>query len=139
MSLLLVYRNKCYGKPGTATLGLGVNCLNTLAVLKRLKIPANAVAVWTAEDIQPAIEKYRPSVVIIEAPWLSTEEVLKLCTTNQYIHFYIRCHSDLAFLQVEPGAVNLIRETVLYSESLLNLNMSGNSKSFCSFIQELYN
>src|SRR5258708_14628940 len=119
MSLLFIYRNRCYGKPGTATLGLGVNCLNTLRCLKRLGIEANAVAVWDAADIEPAIQKYSPTIVIIEAPWLSMEEVLKLCTTHPKIHFYIRCHNNFAFLQVEPGAVNLIRETILYSESML--------------------
>lgn len=138
MSILFIFRNKAYGKPGTSMMGLGVNCLNSLAVLKRLGIVANASAVWDASDVEAEIVKYNPRSVIIEAPWIEIPDLLHICTTHPKVHFYVRCHSNLAFLQVEPGAINLIRETILYSESLLNLNMASNSFSFCQFVEEVY-
>ncbi len=138
MRVLLIYRNKHYGKAGVAALGLGVNCRHTLSVLKRLGISACAEAVWTPSDIHIVVAKHSPDYAIIEAPWVSTDEILNICKTYPNTHFLIRCHSNLAFLQVEPGAINLIRETILYSESMLNLNMASNSKNFCDFIEQTY-
>ncbi len=133
--VLLLYRNRNYGQPGASMIGLGVNAWHTLQVLRGNGYTANAVGVWNeAQIVIPAGVTH----CVIEAPWVSIERTLALCSANPSTLFFVRCHSQLAFLQVEPGAVNLMREVVLYGESMHNLALAMNSEPLRDFFAGVY-
>lgn len=131
-------RNKDAG--GYKHIGLGVNGTHTAKVLREMGIRADISGVWTIKDIREDLVIKFPNAthVIIEAPWLSVEETVALCNAHPDKHFVVRCHSQVGFLQVEPGAVKILRELLAYQEMTLNLTVSGNSHRFCDSIDDTY-
>ncbi len=119
--------------------GLGVNAMHALRVLRRKHIRADAIGVRTTEEIEAYI-KGNPTVThcIVEAPWISTERLTRMLANNQSVHFIIRSHSQIGFLQVEAGAVKLLREQLVLQENVQNLTISANSQKLCDFFTTVY-
>ncbi len=143
IDVLILYRNANYGKPGTLMMGLGVNAYHSIAVLKRLGYTCAMAGVWTAADVDLTLAKHyaqnaAPRWCVIEAPWLSISDTVHLVRRFPQTNFAVRCHSNVGFLQVEPGAVLLLREIMLHSESEHNLFVASNSSSFQQFVQRVY-
>lgn len=120
--------------------GLGVNGLHTIKVLRKQKIRCELYGVWNPGDITSNLEKLGSSIthVMIEAPWVSTKEMELILFKFPHIHFIVRSHSQIGFLQVEAGAVQLIREYMLLQDSSLNFTLAANNERFCEFIETVY-
>lgn len=137
--LLIVYRN-FHAKSGKAShVGLGINGLHTARVLQRWSIETNVVGVWDIGQLEKAITVHNPTHVLIEAPWVPIPELAALLHKYPNLLFVVRVHSQVAFLQVEAGAVTNFREGLSLQDGNLNLRMAGNSPHFCDWARRAYN
>jgi hypothetical protein len=138
--VLLVYRNFMarHGNP-QCHVGLGVSALHTVRVLRRHRIEAHTLGVWTVEDVRAQLrERPRTTHCVIEAPWISTSNMSALCSAFPDVHFIVRCHSQIGFLQVEAGAIRILRELLLMQDGVLNLSVTANSTRLSAFIRKTY-
>ena len=135
VEIVLIYRNRNLGKPGTSTLGLGVNAMHTSRALARAGYSCRSVAYWDEADIE-----IPPGTThcVIEAPWVGISRTVDLALKSPSCRIYVRCHSNLAFLQVEPATITLMRDVALHGETLGNLRLATNSLPLASFFTEAY-
>lgn len=54
------------------------------------------------------------------------------------MHFLVRSHSQIGFLQVEPSAIQLLRELLILEENFLNLTVAANSVELKHFFETAY-
>jgi len=157
--LLVCYRNfsaqppkpKPHGKPPhpphpphphPSHVGLGVNAINTAKVLRMARIKCDVSAVWDANDIRRILRQPQHGSVshcLIEAPFIGAEHMMGLLRDFPDVQFICRCHSNIGFLQVEAGAINLIRQYLLIQDAELNFDFAANSTQFSEFIEDTYN
>ncbi len=119
--------------------GLGVTALHTVRVLRRAGIAADAQGVWTADDVHAALLA-RPETThcVIEAPWVPLGETEKLLARFPRVHFLVRSHSQIGFLQIEPGAITLLRDLAALEDHALNLSVATNSRSLKAYLEGAY-
>jgi hypothetical protein len=136
---LFVYRNFKAAENPQCHIGLGVNALHTIKVLRRAGIRADAVGAWTPDDVRARVrERPETTHVIIEAPWIEAAAMAKLAAEHPSIEWVVRSHSQIGFLQVEPGAIKLLRELLVLQESMLNLRVAANSEHLRRFFEKVY-
>lgn len=138
--VLIVYRNfkACQGNP-RCHIGLGVSALHTVRVLRRAGVSVDVLGVWTADHVRKALcELPNISHCVIEAPWIETAEIEKLLAEFPNVHFVVRAHSAIGFLQVEAGAIRILRELLALQDTTLNLTVSANSEKLTAFLQATY-
>jgi len=106
------------------------------------RIKCDVAAIWDANDIRQILNfPHHDSVshCLIEAPFIGVEQMIGLLRDFPKVHFISRCHSNIGFLQVEAGAIGLIRQYILMQDSELNFEFSANSLQFTEFIENTYN
>jgi hypothetical protein len=148
ISLLFAFRN--FKHQGKSHVGCGVGAENAVKVLLRAGIKAEAFPLWSKQDLVAGL-KQRPDVThfIVEAIWLTSQEVVDICASFPQVEFIIRCHSAYAFLQSEVPAIKLIRDQLELSKTIKNLVIAGNCKKFseataaaygvkCAYLPNLY-
>ena len=137
--LAIFYRNFAAKNPTVSHIGLGVNALHTAKVLRKRRIRCDVFPAWTAEDVEQGLRQH-PSVThcLIEAPWVGTDQLAKMLHDFPHVQFLVRAHSQIGFLQVEPGAIKLMRDQVLLAEGQLNLTVSANTAKLCEFFRIAY-
>jgi hypothetical protein len=133
------YRNFLAKEPHFCHVGLGVNALHTTRMLRRHRIRADVVGVWQPHDVANMLAE-TPSVThcLIEALWIGTANLAALLRDYPRVHFLVRAHSEVGFLQVEPGAISLLREQMLLAEQELNLTIAANSRRLTDFLRSTY-
>lgn len=110
--------------------GLGVSALNTAKVLRTAGVNAVVRPVRDIHDLRQKIEAENPTHVVINALWLPSNDLAALVHQRMDIHFAILVHSNIAFLQVEPKGIQLLRQAVdLELASVGNFNVAANSRS----------
>jgi len=72
----------------------------------------------------------RPSHVIISAPWLEADDVVKLARKYHEMQWYVISHSNVGFLQADPHAIKIMRDLTSYQMQMPNLYVGGNCKTF---------
>jgi glycosyltransferase involved in cell wall biosynthesis len=137
--IALLYRNFQAKQPHYSHVGLGVNAVHTARVLRRHRIRADVFGAWDAQDVARALTE-APSIshCLIEALWLGTGELSVLMTQFPRVHFLVRAHSEVGFLQVEPGAITLLRDQMLLADQYLNLTIAANSHRLVEFLRTTY-
>jgi len=139
-NVAIVFRNfKAYGHDKYSHIGLGINAYHTARVLRAHGIPADPVSVFYVTDIAPKLKGTPYTHVILDAPWIQKGDLTALLSQFPDKLFIVRCHSQVGFLQVDPGAVQIILDDLSLQESLLNLRVAGNSHRFTRFIEHVYN
>jgi hypothetical protein len=135
--VLICYRNR-FGN--VCHVGLGVNAMHTCRTLRKAGILADPAGVKEPKDVEPFITG-TPTLthVVLEAPWIPTATIAAWMRRWPRIHFTCRCHSQVGFLQVEAGAVHLLREYLHLQDGDLSFMVSGNNRRLCQFIQSTYN
>ncbi len=134
--VLFLYRSRqSTGSP----VGLGVTALHSVRVLRRNGVRADLVGVWSIDDIHAALSRY-PSTThcVIEAPWVSTDDTAALAARYPSAHFIVRAHSQIGFLQVEAGAIRILRELMYLQDHTLNVSVCANSELLASFLARTY-
>lgn len=118
--------------------GLGINALMTVKVLRKNGIHADLCAVWDVQGVRKALKRLKPTHAVIQALWINAEEQSKLCCDFPNVHFVIRVHSQIGFLQIEPGAIKILRDDLFLQEGLLNLSVSSNTLRLRDFLHHTY-
>lgn len=137
----IYYRNFALKDPGVCHQGLGVNGTHTVKVLHKHKIRAELIPVWdtTGKDIEADLNKsVGVTHAIIEAPYIDSHSMRILIKKFPNVCFTCRIHSQVGFLQVEAGAVKLIREYIHIQEQEFNFLLSCNNERLCLFIEQAY-
>jgi hypothetical protein len=138
--VLLLYRNRLATQGGPyCHIGLGVNALHTTRVLRRLGVPTYPYSAWTADDVRACLREHPQTThAVLEAAWVPLAEMERLVADYPQVHFVVRCHSQIGFLQVEAVSITLLRELALLAERVLNLSVAGNSARFTRFVERAY-
>ncbi|WP_394847387.1 hypothetical protein LZC95_07970 [Pendulispora brunnea] len=140
--VLFVYRNfAAIENPNCQShVGLGVNVLHSIRVLRRHGVDAYGRGVWTVEHVRAALAAYPQTThLVCEAPWIEAPDVARLISEYPDVHFLIRSHSQIGFLQVEAGAIHTIRDLMLLQDGALNLSVASNSKRLKHYLERTYN
>jgi glycosyltransferase involved in cell wall biosynthesis len=136
--LLIFYLN--FRADGFSHDGLGVNGTHCVRVLRKTGIFSQVKCVRTAAEIDAAIQA-DPTVthVLIEAPWLPAESIIKFMRKWPRIVFACRLHAQISFLQVDNGAMKNLRGYQVMQDGDVNFHVCSNSKRFCDWFQLTYN
>lgn len=137
--VLFCYRRFKQHQPHTSHDGLGVNCCHMVNVLRQQGIQADTADTWEYPNLQAEVAK-RPTLThcVIEAVWVTAENFAKLADEFPHVHFLARCHSQLAFLQVEPGALKLIDDYLQLQAWHPSFRFAANSERYCNFVGNGY-
>lgn len=125
-------------------IGLGVNGLHTLKVLRRNRVHTDLFGVRNAADINAKLTaltaaKTIPTHVVIEAPsWISVADIRTMLFTFPATHFIVRTHSQIAFLQADKNAITAVRELILLEEGMPNFTVCANNTRLATFLRTTY-
>jgi glycosyltransferase involved in cell wall biosynthesis len=137
MKIGLFYKNFA-AHAGISHIGLGVSALKNAEYLRHHGYDAHVFAAKHIVDIVDAIRKHELTHVVIAAPWLSALDVDTMVRHFRHVQFGIVSHSNIGFLQADPGALKLLRQYALIAEEVCNLKIGGNSFVFAHWFQEVY-
>lgn len=125
------------GKPGVSHSGLHISSMNTAKVLKAAGLDVLMYPVTAAlgtpkigQSIQQLIGLYSPTHIVTCAFWVPVDQMATLTRLFPYIEFAVNCHSNIAFLQAEPGGLNIARKLIDLEQTSSNFHLSGNSNRF---------
>lgn len=149
--LKIFYRN-FLSSQSLCHVGLGVSAGMVQRVLKQyLGIIVDVNPVWNTDlsDIDTILSAQQNAYtqknaaipithVVIEAPYANPQALTGLLKKYPRIEFTIRVHSQPGFLQVEAGAVSLIRQYIYIQEQNPNFQLSVNNVRCGTFIQQSY-
>lgn len=142
--VVIIYRASKAGTSPYHAGGLAANALQTVNVLRSMGVYADLYAVRTVGDIVNYIEERAwppgsfPKFVVVEAIWLTTNELDALADRYPRTRFVVRAHSKTGFLQVEPEAIPKIRDVIAMSARRPNVSFSSNNEEFCRALREVY-
>lgn len=118
--------------------GLGINALMTAKVLRKNGIRCDLVPAGNVADVRVALDKYAPTHAIIQALWVDGDDQASLCVDFPHVHFIVRVHSQIGFLQVEPKAIKILRDLMFLQEIQLNLTVSSNTHRLRDYLTGVY-
>lgn len=123
--------------------GLQVAGYTTAQYLRHIGVDANAHAVRSNMDVVRIIERSINeggpiTHVAISAPWLTLHDLKALVQHFRSIKFVVICHSNVGFLQADPGGIELLRKYAQLSRKLTNLHVAGNSPNFVDWFTTAY-
>lgn len=142
--VVLFYRDfKSYGddygsEGGYCHRGLGINALQTAKVLRKHHVRCDVLPVWSAAQVRDGLRQFNPTHALIEAFWLKTDEMVQLLSEFPHVHFMVRSHSQIGFLQVEAGSVKTMRDLLAMQEMQLNLSVASNTRRLQEFLHHTY-
>jgi hypothetical protein len=145
------------GIPGVTHTGLHISSLNTNKVLVAAGIDSvmyPIVSIFPSKlraghNLVDLIAQHSPTQVVTCAFWAPVSDFQKIATDNPHVTFAVNCHSNIAFLQCEPGGLTLARGLVDLEMTSHNFHLSGNSRGFvesveasweapCAYLPNLY-
>ncbi len=133
--LAIVYKTK--GDRNTYSAGgLAANAMHSAAVLGEMGIFIRLVPVESFDELRSALTHYPYTHVIVEAVWLTLQQLLELHRLYPNTHFVVRAHSKMGFLQVEPEAIAIMRE--ILDLSLSRISLASNNHEFAESLTEVY-
>jgi hypothetical protein len=129
-----------FGSSPHSHVGLGVTALHTTRVLRREGIRVDVYGINTLEQTQKSLRSFEtpPTHVLIEAPWFLPENISLLMAEFQSTHFVVRCHSQIAFLQADQGAIARVRDYMHLEEGRLNFSLAANNSRLSDFVTRVY-
>jgi hypothetical protein len=138
-SVLILFRSVHARENPHCAVGLGVTAMHTVRVLRRNGIAARSYGVATVEHVVARLIAHPETThCVLEAPWLPTASMRELLARFPDVHFIVRSHSQIGFLQVEPAAIRLLRELQELEDHVLNLSIAANSEHLSNFFERTY-
>jgi hypothetical protein len=137
MSVVIAYKNFAANR-NISHIGLGVAAINTAKVLRRAGIIADVWPILGAADLHAQLRTKPVEQVIISAPWIPARDLQDLANEFTETFFAVNCHSNVGFLQADPGGVKLVRETLELEMGTHNIRLAGNSRRFCRWIEATF-
>jgi len=137
--IIICYRDPAARYSTYSPVGLGINAHMSAKVLRNCGIRVDVCAVSGSDHIA-SILRSKPTAthVIIEAAFISVENVGVLTRQFGNTEFSCRIHSQVAFLQCEPQAISMIRDYVRLQDHTLNFRLSVNSDRIGTFLEQVY-
>ena len=119
--------------------GLAANAAHTVDVLQALGVDVKLLQVEGYANLLGDLLNMRtPTHVVIEAIWLSTQQIKDMAEAYPHTKFIVRSHSKIGFLQVEPEAVTTIRQIIELRKTHHNVYFSSNNEEFAESMTEAY-
>ena len=128
----------------TSCVGLNVAGYTTQKVLSEHGIETVVYPVRHNVDVVHSIDRYNETHkvklthVVISAPWMSGHDLRALLVHFPDIKFVVLSHSNVGFLQADPGGVYLLREYHKLAREFGNFKVGGNSKKFVDWLDQAY-
>ncbi len=128
----------------TSCVGLNVAGYTTAKALREAGVDVSVFPVRHNVDLVLAIDKYNETHdeplthIVISAPWLSEHDLKSLIEHWPNVQFVILSHSNVGFLQADPGGTALLRRYAALSETHSNITVGGNSKRFADWFASAY-
>jgi hypothetical protein len=122
---------------GVCHIGLGVAASNTSLNLNDNNFDTEVVAITKYQDIDSEVQNYKPSHVIISAPWVPPHYIEYVIKKHPKTEFVVVCHSNVGFLFADTNGINNFRSYF----SLLkykNFHVAGNSEKFKIWVEKAY-
>ena len=125
-------------------IGLHVAGHTTVEYLRSKGIDAHVFPVRHNIDVVNALAHYEATHeepithAVISAPWLSLYDLKCLVEKYKDVRFVILSHSNVGFLQADPGGVELFRQYAELARTHSNLSVGGNSRRFSEWFQLAY-
>ena len=135
--VVIAYKNFAANR-NISHIGLGVAAVNTAKVLRREGIQTNVWPILSAADLRARLTAQPAEHVIVSAPWIPTAELQSLANDFSETYFAVNCHSNVGFLQADPGGVKLVRETLDLEMATHNVRLAGNSRRFCRWMDDTF-
>lgn len=121
--------------------GLGNNALMTQKVLRKNGVHCDILGAANVEAIRSYLDKPNTphyTHAFIQGLWISTLDTKLLCDDYANIHWLVRNHSQVSFLQYDSNGFKLIREQMRLQDQLPNFHVTANNTRFCRTFQEVY-
>lgn len=140
--VLLCYKN--FTKDcNVSHIGLGVTAQYSAKTLTANGYFAQAMPIFGTADLGAFIAeqesgKHPVTHVLIMAQFIKTNDIALLSRKYPHIKFAVKCHSNIAFLQAEPPAINLIREAIDLETGTSNFFFASNNQRLCEALQHMY-
>jgi hypothetical protein len=125
-------------------IGLHVAGHTTAAYLRSKGVDVSVFPVRHNIDVVNALAQYEETHsepithAVISAPWLSVYDLRCLIEKYADVRFVILSHSNVGFLQADPGGVELFRKYAELARTHSNLLVGGNSRRFAEWFQMAY-
>lgn len=137
LHVALCYKNFAASHPGVSHIGLGVASLNNQKVLRAHGIHCDVWPLTQHEDLLQRLAALPapPTHVIVAAPWIPSAALRELANRYPDTRFVVTSHSNVGFLQADPGGVRLLREGLELQRGLPNFAVAGNSARFVGWLE----
>src|ERR1700690_400994 len=136
--VVIVYRDvQKMGPPSHRA--LGVNAMHTCKVLRKNGIQCDPLGVWPPKSLLKDIKAFPTCThCVIEAPWIPVDVMIQLLVENPQINWVVRTPYQIGFLEIEPGAVNLLRDLMHMQDVEPNLTVATNSDRLSVILESVY-
>ena len=84
--------------------------------------------------LKDLIKQFNPTHVVTCAFWMPVSDMKLVCSQNPNVKFAVNCHSNIAFLQVEPNGLKMLKDYIDLEMISLNFFVSGNCQDFVNAI-----
>jgi len=138
MRVGLVYKNFA-AWAGISHIGLGVAAEMDARYLNAHGVEAKVIPVRNNVDIVDRLRAEKFTHIVISAPWLSAFDLDTIVKAFPNVEFVICIHSNIGFLQADPGAISLMRRYIAVSQERANFHLAGNCRPFVQWLEEVYN
>jgi hypothetical protein len=128
--------------------GLGITCLSNMRSLRADGYWAEVWPCADAGDLDRMLVRSQDRAVrqgdapvthaVIAALWMGTAELAGMAMRHPEVHFSVVSHSNIGFLQADPGAVKLLRDALDLSIGQHNVSVGGNCQRFVRAFSSMY-
>lgn len=145
--VVIAYKNFGAFK-GLSHIGLGVSAMQNARMLREHHIFAEVWPITSAQELEQKLQVDKHyeqqahhvpiSHVVISAPWIPTQQLAQLVMKYSTIEFAVVSHSNIGFLQADPGAIKLLREGSELEQSNPNFHIAANSRKLVTWWEATY-
>jgi hypothetical protein len=135
--VLFILKDRVYQKEYSQSYGLYNSAKMVMNYLESTGNICKIVTVIDGNFIDAEVFKFKPSVVVIEALWVTGAKMKELTSIHRYkdIKWVIRVHSDIGFLSVEARGLKYIHEYLDINNK--NIIVSCNNEVFNKQISDV--
>lgn len=141
LRVILAYKNFAANR-AVSHIGLGVTALNSAKMLRDAGATTDVWAINSSQNLGERLKAAQAeapvSHVVVSAPWIPTADLHQLTADHPETKFAVNCHSNLGFLQADPGAMRLVREGLELQRSTWNFQVAANSERLATWVGDTY-
>ncbi len=139
--VILAYKNFAASR-AVSHIGLGVTALNSAKSLRTAGVTTDVWAITSSQHLGQQLKTVAAvapvSHVVVSAPWIPTADMEQLAADHPETKFAVNCHSNLGFLQADPGAMRLVREGLELQRRTWNFQVAANSLRLSNWVADTY-